>query len=100
MDNYAEMLAGTDPTDSASALVIERESRPGDLTEADKTPIGANQHAVYVRSSPGKTYAVQWADSPTGPWNVDKVVTATTTQTRFVFDKPAGQGFYRAILAQ
>ena len=63
-------------------------------------PIRVNQHALYVRSVPGMTYAVQWAESPTGPWNVNKVVTAATAQTRFVFDKPAGQGFYRVILAQ
>ena len=100
MTNHAEMLAGTDPTDPNSVLAIEWEPRLDDLTDEDKTPIESNQHAHYAGSVPGKTYAVQWAESPTGPWNVDKVVTATTTQTRFVFDKPQGQGFYRVILAQ
>ena len=100
MSNYAEMLAGTDPTDGTSLLMLEREPRLADLTDDDKTPIDPNQHAFYVRSIPGKTYAVQWSESPTGPWNVDKVVTATTTQMRFVFNKPQGQGFYRVILAQ
>lgn len=100
MNNYAEMLAGTDPTDPTSVLILERVTRPNDLTEEDKAPIGANQHAVYVQSVPGKTYGVQWADSLAGPWNTDAVVTATTTQMRFVFDKPEAHRFYRVILAQ
>ena len=100
MNNYAEMLAGTDPTDGSSLLMFDPEPRLEDLTDEDKTPIESAQHALYVRSIPGKTYAVQWADSPTGPWNVDAVFTATTAQMRFVFDKPEGLGFYRVILAQ
>lgn len=100
MTNYAEMLAGTNPTDGTSLLTFDPKPRPSDLTEEDQTPIGTNQHALYVQSIPGKSYAVQWADSPTGPWNVDAVFTATTTQMRFVFDKPQGQGFYRVTLAQ
>ena len=100
MDNYAEMLAGTDPTDPESVLMLEREARPSDLTDDDKSAIGPDQHAVFVRSVLGKTYALQWTESPAGPWNADVVFTATTTQMRFVFDKPAGQGYYRVILAQ
>lgn len=76
MSNYAEMLAGTDPTDRASLLVLERVPRPNDLTEADQTPIGANQDALYFRSVPGKSYGMQWADSIDGPWNTTAVVTA------------------------
>jgi len=49
---------------------------------------------------PGKSYGVQWTDSLGGPWNTTEVVTASTTQTRLVFDKPAAQAFYRVILAQ
>ena len=100
MNNYAEMLAGTDPTDHISVLILEREPRPNDLTEKDQAPIEADQHAVYVSSVPGKTYAVQWADSLSGPWHVDALYTATTTQMRFVFPKPETYGFYRVILAQ
>jgi len=100
MSNYAEMLAGTDPIDRASLLTLERVPRPNDLTEADRTPIGAGQHAVYFRSVPGKRYGVQWADAVDGPWNTTTVVTASTTQTRWVFDKPATQAFYRVLLAQ
>ena len=53
MSNYSEMLAGTDPTDPASLLVLESEPRPEDLTEEDKAPIEADQHAVYIRTVPG-----------------------------------------------
>ena len=100
MSNYAEMLAGTDPTDRASLLILERVPRPADLTEADRTPIGTNQHALYFRSVPGKRYGVQWADAVDGPWSTTAVVTASTTQKRLVFNKPATHAFYRVILAQ
>lgn len=36
MSNYAEMLAGTDPTDPASLLVLESVPRPADLTDAER----------------------------------------------------------------
>ncbi len=100
LSNYAEMLAGTDPTDWTSLLILDQGPRPGDLTAEDLTPIGDGEHALYIRSVPGKTYAVQWAEAMNGPWHVDAVVTATTTQKRFVFPKPAVQAFYRVILAQ
>jgi hypothetical protein len=63
MSNYAEMLAGIDPTDPASVLVLESVPRPADLTEADRTPIGAGQHAIYFRTVPGKQYGLQRNDS-------------------------------------
>jgi hypothetical protein len=111
MNNYAEMLAGTDPTDRASVLILESAPRPADLTEADRTPIGAGQHAIYFRTVPGKQYGIQWNDSLSsdpgaewrteeGLWWTEAVVTAMTMQTRFVFEKPASQAFYRVILAQ
>ena len=112
MSNYAEMLAGTDPADRASLLMLESIPRPADLTEADQTPIGAGQHAIYFRSMPGRSYGMQWTDSLDGAsyyaictdwkglWRTEAVVTATTTQKRFVFDKPARNAFYRVILAQ
>jgi hypothetical protein len=100
MSNYAEMLAGTDPTDRASLLTLEHVPRPNDLTEADRTAIGATQHALYFRSMPGKCYGVQWAESVDGPWNTTAVVTASTTQKRLVYDKPETHAFYRVILAQ
>jgi hypothetical protein len=79
---------------------LERAPRPNDLTEADRAPIGAGQHAVYLRSVPGKRYSVQWAGSVDGPWHTDRLVTASTTQTRWVFDTPATEAFYRVLLAQ
>ena len=100
MTNFSEMLAGTDPTDPASVLILELVARPSELTDPDQTPIEPNQRAVYVRSVPGKTYGVQWADSWSGPWNLDVVVAATTTQKRFVIDRSMIQGFFRVILAQ
>ena len=83
-----------------SLLILERVPRPADLTEADRTPIAAGQHALYFRSVPGKQYGVQWADAVDGPWNATAVVTASTTQKRLVFDRPATHAFYRVILAQ
>jgi hypothetical protein len=100
MSNHAEMLAGTDPTDRASLLILERVPRPTDLTEADRTPIAAGQYALYFRSVPGKQYGVQWAETVDGPWNTTAVVIPTTTQKRLVFDRPATHAFYRVILAQ
>jgi len=66
MSIYAEMLAGTDPADRASMLVLENAPRPADLTEADRTPLAANQDAIYFQSLPGRSYAVQWTDSLDG----------------------------------
>jgi len=100
MSNYTEMLAGTDPTDRTSLLTLERLARLKDLTEEDQTPIEVTQHAFYFQSVPGKSYGVQWADTPSGPWNTTAVVTASTTRKRLVFDKPATRAFYRVILAQ
>jgi hypothetical protein len=100
MSNYSEMLAGTDPIDRASLLILERVPRPADLTEADRTPIAAGRHALYFRSVPGKQYGAQWAESIDGPWNTTAAVIPTTTQKRLVFDRPATHAFYRVILAQ
>jgi hypothetical protein len=111
MSNHTEMLAGTDPTDRASLLTLEGIPRPADLSEADRTPLAADQHAIHFRTVPGKQYGIQWNDflnraPDADPWSVEvvwrteAVVTATTTQTRFVFNKPATQAFYRVILAQ
>jgi hypothetical protein len=93
------MLAGTDPTERASLLALERVPRPNDLTEADRTAIGANQHALHFRSVPGKQCGVQWAETVDGPWNSTVVVTVSTTQKRLVHEKPATHAFNRVILA-
>jgi hypothetical protein len=65
MSNHTEMLAGTDPTSRDSVLVVESVPRPADLTEADRTPLSANQHAIYFRTVPGKQYGIQSNDSLT-----------------------------------
>ena len=103
MSNYDEMLAGTDPIARNSMLTLERVPRPDDLTSADLTKISVTQHALYLRTVPGKSYGVQTGDTLSGHWRTTAVVTATTTQTRLVFDKPrpwGGIAFYRVILAQ
>ncbi|MCP5528064.1 MAG: leucine-rich repeat domain-containing protein [Verrucomicrobiales bacterium] len=99
MSNYSEMLAGTDPTDPTSLLVLEPEARPADLADEDQRPLEADERALYFQSVPGKSYAIQWADQLTGPWHVDAVVGATTTQKRVVVPRSA-KAFYRVILAQ
>ncbi len=100
MSNDAEMLAATNPTDSLSVLVLEIIPRPNDLSEEDRSPLAEGQHALYIRSVPGKSYGVQSKDTIEAPWRTAAVVTATTTQKRLVFSKPMGQAFYRVILAQ
>ncbi|MCP5522991.1 MAG: leucine-rich repeat protein [Verrucomicrobiales bacterium] len=100
LNNHEEMLAGTSPTDPNSVLELEPVPRPDDLTEQDRQPLGPSEHAVYARTIPGKSYAVQWANTVEGPWHVDEVVTATTAQKRFVLPKPTTQGLYQVILAQ
>lgn len=113
MSNVAEMLAGTDPTDRASALVLELAPRPQDLAEEDRLPLQPGQYAIYFRSVPGKHYGIQWIETLDGPrmvlgmygwmlydpaWHTEAVVTAKTSQTRFVFDHP--RTFCRVVLAQ
>lgn len=105
MRNYDEMLAGTDPTDRNSLLSMQQLPRPNDLTAEDKSPINQNQHAWYFSSVPGKSYGVQMSSGLFPAWVTRAIVTATTTQTRLVFEKPgpgAGRNpfYYRVILAQ
>lgn len=99
MSNEAEMLAGTDPAESRSRLVLERAPRIEDLSEPDRTPPGDREHALYLRTIPGKTYGVHIADA-LGEWRLDRILTATTTQARLLFPKPNPAAFYRVILAQ
>jgi len=104
MINFDEMLAGTDPADHTSVLVLEYVARPNDLTEEDRIPIGESQHALYLRTVPGKSYGIQvlgWTGWQPQPWWwTVAVVTATTPQKRLVFEKPVPYGFYRVMLAQ
>jgi hypothetical protein len=98
LNNLQEMLAATDPTNPNSVLKFETAPRPNDLADADKTPIGSGQHALYLQTVPGKNYEVQSVTAFDGTWQTETNVTATTTQRRVLVDKPAKQGFYRVVL--
>jgi len=65
----------------------------------DRAPISAGEHAVYFRSVPSRYYGVQRASSVTGTWELQAVVIASATQTRFVLDDPGEpQAFYRVLV--
>jgi len=98
MNNRAEMLAGTDPINSGSALMFESILRPDELTDSDKTAIGPDQHALYFQAVPGKKYEIQSLNAFGGTWQTETNVIATTTQKRVVVNKPIDQGFYRVVL--
>jgi hypothetical protein len=100
MTNLAEMQAGTDPIIPNSKLTFETTPRPDDLADADKTAIDADQHALYFQTVPGRNYEIQSANSLTGAWLTKTYITATTTQKRVVFAKPAAQEFYRVAITQ
>lgn len=98
MNNLQEMQAGTDPTKPKSVLKMEREPRPNDLFDSDKTPMRLDAFALYLQTVPGKQYLVQSVNAFGGEWqNVTNVI-ATTTQKRVVVHKPVDQAFYRVIL--
>ena len=99
LTNRAEWLAGTDPTQPASRLELESVPRPADLAAPDLAPISEGQHAVYFRSVPGRYYGVQRAGGLSGPWELQAVVIASATQTRFVLEAAAEpQAFYRVLV--
>lgn len=96
LNNLAEMLAGTDPTSPSSTLKFETTPRPNDLVDADKTAIGADQHALYFQTVPGKKYEIQSVSAIGGTWQMETNVTAT--QKRVVVNKLVDQSFYRVML--
>ncbi len=98
MSNRAEMLAGTDPINAGLALMFESVLRSDELTEADKTAIGPDQHALYFQTVPGRSYEIQSLNTFGGTWQTENNVTATTTQKRAVVNKPVDQRFYRVVL--
>ena len=95
--NGDEWFASTDPTQSASRLELELTSRPADLTASDQTPVPAGQRAVYFRSVPGRYYGVQSTTNLSGPWTLQAVRIASTSQTRFVLPASGPQAFYRVL---
>jgi hypothetical protein len=98
MTNLAEMQAGTDPTNPNSKLAFESIPRPNDLEDADKTPAGSDQLALYFQTVPGKQYMVQRVNAFGGLWQTETNMTASTTQKQVLVNKPTDQGFYRVVL--
>ena len=92
------MAAGTDPTNSKSALIFEPQPRPDDLSDGDKKPPGPDQFALHFQTIPGKTYAIQSAETLGAAWKSETTVTASTTQKRVLLNKPARNGFYRVFI--
>ena len=98
-NNLAEMEAGTDPTNPNSVLRFEPLPRTNDLSEADQTALGANQHALYFQSVSGKTYTIQSTENLSGGlWQNEATVTATSTQKRVVHTQPGARRFYRVTI--
>jgi len=98
LNNLQEMRAATDPADLSSVLKFDNAPRPKDLADADKTPIGPGQHALYFQTVPGRNYEIQSVTAFGGPWQTETNVTATTAQRRVLVDKALNQGFYRIVL--
>jgi hypothetical protein len=91
--NQSEYLAGTDPTDSSSALRIETSALTGE------------GFVLGWSCVPDKTYRVLYADSPGGPWLEDlpgMPMTAGSGQTSLAYtDATVGsvtKRFYRVRL--
>jgi hypothetical protein len=98
LGNLAEWKAGTDPLNAQSTLAFEAAARPEALSTEDQTPLAEGQFGLYFQSVPGKAYDVLFADKASGTWAVAQTLTATTQQKRVVFERPAGQAFYRIKL--
>jgi hypothetical protein len=94
----AEWFAATDPTQSASPLELEPTPLAPDLSPSDQAPVEPSyQHALYLRSVPGRYYGVQRATSLGGAWELQATKVVTTTQTRLVLPRPDDHGFYRVL---
>ena len=97
LSNLAEMRAGTDPLRPESRLVFEPDPRPGDLAEADRTPLLPSQLARYFQSVPGKVYQVLRANTLDGGWQAVATFKATATQKRVLLDPSAPQGYFQIL---
>ena len=100
LSNHDEWVAGTDPTQRASALVLELVPRPADLAASDQTPIPDGSHAVFFRSVPGRSYGIQRTTTLPSTWELQAVRIASdgTTQTRVLVAKPEKHAFYRVLV--
>lgn len=101
LSNLQELQAGTDPIEPNSVLSFESTPRPNDLTDADKTPIGFRQYAIYVQTVPGRAYRIERASKIRGTWSgtISPIsFTATTTQKRILVTEFALQEYFRVVL--
>ena len=86
--NWAEYLAGTDPTNAASRLMFNP------IT----TQMHGGQRQVVLSwfSAPGKVYEVQAASTPTsGSWSVIKPVSGNGDTVTALDINPSGPRYYR-----
>ena len=97
LSNHEEWLAGTDPVLRSSVLELELAARPADLVPLDQRPVPAGGRAIYFRSVPGRYHGVESAPQLSGPWELQAVRVAATSQTRFVLNKPVTNAFYRVL---
>ena len=98
MDNYGEMVAGTDPLDSSSTMSIQSLVNSG-LSAASST-LGVVRHLGWSSVS-GRTYRVEAATSPAGPWtDVSGPLEATGSWYSFSHVDPSGSPsrFYRIVV--
>ncbi|MFM1768914.1 MAG: hypothetical protein RJA22_1443 [Verrucomicrobiota bacterium] len=88
MSNRDEYLAGTDPQDAVSHLRVQA------------TLGGTGTVTVEFGAVAGRTYALQAAPSPAGPWVRRAEVTARATNFTTRLEQPAGGTnlFYRLVL--
>ncbi len=85
--NWAEYLAGTDPTDAASRLLCE---------STTQTVKGQRQLVLSWLSAPGKAYEVLGSASASGgTWTVLDTVSGDGTVAEYVESNPNGARFYR-----
>lgn len=98
--NEQEMRAQTNPVDPNSRLMIEPGPRSTALPVDERGSVPPGYVGIYVQTRSGKSYAVQHGPSVDGPWAVNSVFTATTSQRRVLFIRPSGNVFYRVILAE
>ena len=91
MNNLAEYIAGTDPTDPNSYLFVDLDGTPG----------GSSNAVLNFMAVSNKTYSVQFSDSlASGIWSaLQHINTAPTNRVLEVMDTSPGSGarFYRLV---
>jgi hypothetical protein len=97
MTNGEEKIAGTDPSDAASRLELERVARPEALTVDDQTPVAAGDVALFVKTIPGARYEVVERDTLEQNPKVVATFTATTTQKRIVVTRTPANAFFQVV---